>query len=644
MPYPYFFCSRTSAASAFILLTLLPTLSSAAEPTDPPAPIAMYFDDSQMVEVATRAPKPLRQVAENVTIITAEEIAAMHVHSVAEIISRESGILVPFSGREILGDEQLYPLGTLRHQMLMLLDGVRVNLNSNGYAMPNFIPVGIIKRIEIIKGPASSSWGSALGGVVNIITKDTGKSTIPTGNVSLSYGEANTRELAADLAGGNEKAGYYVYAGNINSDGLKNDRYSERNAVYGKMQLSLPHDSTLVVSGGSSNPSFKALDWNDAWGVAGLDIYNDVSNDNFWGTLFLDTRFTDRLNMHLAVQRYENDFTNDWHSLGTGIGGPKGDFVYMENWQDANTSVNGTLNWAGESVNANLGVETSRSTMDSLTRFGALWGPSTTINDPIKEERRGVFANATYALGKFSITPGLRYDYHSNSNEIVSPSLGATYQVADDTLLRASVARGFSAPYLVMAKNNPGLKPEIIWAYQAGIETFRIPYLTSKLTVFYLDVDDAWQTQPGPTTNNEGKVRRHGFDLDFRTQEFQGLSLRANFTYSVEDSMGDGSMNLENEETYSANLIFGYRHKPTGIRTELAGNYIWYNVNMLAATPTPDSDTLLWDAMISKDFSLPTCHGDVFLKAHNIFNGVQRWDVDYPNPNRWVEVGTVFKF
>ena len=639
MPHPYFFCNRTSAGTAFFLLALLPTLSNGAEPSE--APLAMYFDDSQMVEVATRAPKPMRQVAENVTIITAEEIEGMHVHSVAEILSRESGVLVPFSGREIISQDSIQLLGTQRHQMLMLLDGVRINLNSNGFAISNFIPVGIIKRIEIIKGPASSVWGSALGGVVNIITKDTGKSSIPAGNVNVSYGEANTRELAADLAGGNEKAGYYVYAGNIDSDGLKNNRYSERNAVYGKMQLNLPHDSTLVASGGTSNPSFKALDWRDAWGVPSLDIYNDVSSDNLWGTLYFDSRFTDRLNLHLALQRYENDFTNDFRSMGTGSGGPKGDFIYMENWKDVNTSVSGALSWAGEAITANLGAESNRSEIDSMTGLGVLWGPSTTINDPLKEERRGVYTNATYVYGKFSITPGLRYDYHSNSDELVSPSLGTTYQLADDTLLRASVSRGFSAPYSVTSYANPDLKPEIIWAYQAGVETFRIPYLTSKLTLFYLDVDDAWQTASSPFTN-EGKVRRHGFDLDVRTQEFRGLSLRSNFTYSTEDSLGDGSANLENDETYSANLIFGYRHKSSGIRAELAGNYIWYNEDM--QNDTHDSNDILWDAMLSRDFSLPVCRGDIFLKAHNIFNGNQMWDIDYPNPERWVEVGAMIKF
>jgi len=47
----------------------------------------------------------------------------------------------------------------------------------SGAAETNSIPVDIIERIEIIKGPASSSWGSALGGVVNIITKDAGNTS-----------------------------------------------------------------------------------------------------------------------------------------------------------------------------------------------------------------------------------------------------------------------------------------------------------------------------------------------------------------------------------------------------------------------------------------------------------------------------------
>lgn len=633
-----YFLRNSLLTPAVLLLSLagLPGQSLAANGQDP---MLMYFDESQMVEVATRAPKPITQVAENVTIITAEEIAAMHAHSVGEILSRESGTFAAFSGREIIGNEPLYMLGTRKYQMLLLLDGVRLNLNSNGIATSNFIPVGIIKRIEVIKGPASSSWGSSLGGVVNIITKEAGSDKTPKGSITASYGEVSTRDVGADLAVGTDTVGLYLYGGNRDSDGLKNARYSERDTLYGKLRFSLPHDSTLVATAGSSDPYYKALDWRGAWGNPNLDIYSDDTNDNFWGTLYFDTRLSQHLGLHLSYQRYENDFSHEFRSLGTGVGGPKGDLIYLQKWEDTNTSFSSRLSYAGDDLTANLGFETSRNEVVATTGLGVFYGgPSTTVNDPIKEERRGVYANATYVRGKFSLTPGLRYDFHSNSDEVVSPSIGMTYQIADDTLLRASVAKGFSAPYLLKSNENYGLKPEIIWAYQAGVETYRIPFLHCKLTAFHLNVEDVWTSDP----INSDKIRWDGLDLDIRTQEYKGLSLRTNFTLAVEDSMGTGSNNLENDETYSANVILNYHHQSTGIRAELAGNYIWYNENM--QNSSHDNDDMLWDAMLSKDFSLSHCSGDLFIKARNIFNGNQMWDVDYPNPDRWVEVGITLKF
>ncbi|MGV1098956.1 TonB-dependent receptor plug domain-containing protein [Thiovibrio sp. JS02] len=590
---------RSPACSFFVALGALPTLAQAQEPASASDPMVMYFDETQMVEVATRAPKPITQVAENVTIITAEEIEAMHAHSVGEILSRESGTFTFFSGREIIGDAGMGLLGTRRHQMLMLVDGVRINLNSNGYAISNFIPVGIIKRIEIIKGPASSVWGSSLGGVVNIITKDAGSGSATTGSVNASYGEANTRDFSADLAAGTEKTGVYLYGGNIDSDGLKNDRYSERDALYGKLRLNLPRNSTLVATAGSSDPFYKALDWQDAWGITNLNLYEEVTNDNTWGTVYFDTKLTNRVNAHLSAQRYANDYTQNKLSLGTGIGGPRGDLVFLQKWEDENTSFNGNLSYAGDSFNANLGAETSRSKMVATTALGALWGSSTTVDDPLKEERRGVYANATYVVDKFTLTPGLRYDYHSNSEEIVSPSLGGTFQVANDTLLRASVTKGFSAPYLVTSRDNPDLKPEIIWAYQAGIETYRIPHLLCKFTAFHFNVKDVWTNDP----INSNKIRRDGFDIDLKTHEYKGLTLQTNFTYATEDSMGYGSTDLENEETYSANLVVAYSHRASGIRAELAGNYIWYNFDV--QNDTHDNEDIIWDAIL-KQSALPS--------------------------------------
>ncbi|MCW5210951.1 TonB-dependent receptor, partial [Desulfobulbus sp. N3] len=411
------------------------------------------------VETATRSPKPMAQVAENVTIVTAEEIEAMHAHTLAEILSWQSGVFVDFFGQDFFGDSIIRLLGSRRHHVLLLLDGVRLNQNSSGSALTHFIPVNIIKRIEIIKGAASSTWGSALGGVINIITKDVGDSSSPAGNVNVSYGEWNSRDISADATGKVNALSYYLYGGNINSDGLRLDRYAERNSVYGKMQLQLSPKSRLTASAGYSDPFNKSLNWGDAWGVTDLNVYQDIENRNFWGTLYFDTELTQDLTFHFSGQHFDNAFSANYNSLGSGLGGTQGSLIFGEKWEDEVRSFIGRLTWARESFTANLGFESGRSEMQYASRSGVFFeGPSLTEDAPVTEDRHGVYGNVTYVKGKLSITPGLRYDDHSNSEESINPSLGLTYLLAPDTLLRSSIAKGFSAPYLSASAYSPDLE------------------------------------------------------------------------------------------------------------------------------------------------------------------------------------------
>jgi vitamin B12 transporter len=604
----------------------------------------MYFSEDALVETATRSPKPINQVAEDVTVITAEEIEAMRAHGLDEVLSRQAGVFITFFGQDFLGDSAQRLLGTRQHHVLLLVDGVRLNLNSSGYALINFIPLDIVKRIEIIKGAASSTWGSALGGVINIITKDVGKSSTPSGDVNLSYGEGHSRDLSADVAGKVGELGYYLHGGNIDSDGLRLDRYSERDSVYAKTQLQLPYNSSLTLTGGYSDPLWKNLNWSDAWGIPDLNLYEDVRSRNSWATVYLDTTLTKNLSLHLSGQHFDNDYTSDKLSLG-GSGGPSGDLVYRENWQDTTNGFTSHLTWTAESVTANLGFESNRSKLIYGNLLGVLWGgPTASKDDPVNETRRGVYANVTYVKGKFAFTPGLRYDYNSQSDASVNPSLGLTCMLSSDTLLRTSIAKGFSAPYLSASLIFPDLEPENTWTYQFGMETSRIPLLQLKGTVFHQKVEDAWHVSDTASAswNNAGFIRLNGLELEAKTAVYHGLSFSGNFTYVVEDSMGDGSSKRENDETYTTNLIFSYHCSDYGLRAEVAGHYYWMNEEI--KNEEPDFDDFLWDVLIGKDFVVASTSGEVYLKAHNILNGNQYWDYEYPNPERWVEAGIAFKF
>lgn len=640
---------------AVLALPLVPqrTALAADDSEKELSPIAIYFDESELVEVATRSPKPISQVAENVGLVTAEEIERMHAHTVNEVLNRVGGVFVAGYGQDFGGSSPfVYILGARDYHTLVLLDGVRLNNASGGNSYFNFIPISIVKRIEIIKGPASATWGSALGGVVNIITKDPGNTTIPKGSVTATYGEAASRELAGEAFGAVGIASYYLHAGTMESDGLKFDRFFDRDSAYGKFRFALPGQASLTFAGGYSDPHFRMLNWSDTWAVVGLDSYEVQRIRHFWGTAYLDLPLAQRWNLHLALQRYNQDFLNDFCSLGTGVyGGPQGTDLYSEDWKEHTTSGEGRLSWRGEALTVNLGAETSRSILDyrdnSLGIPSLSWDPFQDIVEPAgKEERRGIYTNATWIVGDFTVSPGLRYDYSSTSQEFVSPSLGLTWKVGDDTLVRASVARGFSTPYLAtyLYSNNPDLKPESIWSYQAGFETGLLSLVNLKVTAFHQEVDDAWEVSEVPWTN-QGSACWDGVDLEVRSDEYKGFSATANFSYILEDSViiKDGSpLDVNNDKLYGGNLIFDYIHRQYNVTAQLAGHYAHWNKFIKGDSPRDDS--WLWDATLGKTFVLPRFQSEVFASVHNLTNASQYWDYEYANPGRWVEAGVKVNF
>ncbi len=628
-------------SSAAVLLVGAPSLAADQPQDADQALLELYFPSDETVEVATGTAKPLLQVAENVTIIDRAEIEAMHLHTVAEVLDRQGGVMLSFVGRDYGAGVYYNLLGTRARHTTVLLDGIRINDAAGGTPITNFIPLGIVKRIEIIKGPASSTWGSALGGVVNIITRETGRFATPTGEAAATYGAGASRELSLDVAGIAGPASYYLYGGDMRSDGIRLDRSFDRQSLYGKVRVALPNRSSLSLTGGFSDPERRSLNWSDGWDIPGFDLYERSRHENYWGTVAYDAPLGEQYALHLALQRFQRDYRQNYHSLG-GVAGPADEFVFGQRWNEYTTSLVSRLSWAGERASGNLGFETSRSRMVSEDAYGVLWGPSTTVAAPEFEERRGLYGNATLVFGDLTLSPGLRYDFHSRSEEFVSPSLGMTYSLSKDTLLRASVARGFAAPYLATFANNPGLKPEHIWAYQGGIETYRLPTLRLKATLFYQEVADGWNMDTTPWQNS-GVIRWRGADLEAETARFHGLSLRGNLTYTEEDSIKDGTVDLSNDEMYAANLLFDYANEANGVKGQLNGHYVRMSESIKNELPA-DNNTL-WDLTVTKAFAAGRSgQAEIFVAVHNLFDGAQYWDYEYPNAGRWLECGLTFRY
>ena len=169
--------------------------------------LRMFYKEEELVVTPTRYPKPISQVAENVTIITAEQIESMNAHTLTDVLNTIPGIQVDIRGGPGSAATAHIQGSEFRH-VLVMIDGVILNNLSESFADISAIPVQNIERIEIIKGPASSSWGSSLGGVIDIITKAPAQTKKIEGTLSASYGERNTGDYRSEFTGKVDNFGY----------------------------------------------------------------------------------------------------------------------------------------------------------------------------------------------------------------------------------------------------------------------------------------------------------------------------------------------------------------------------------------------------------------------------------------------------
>ncbi|MDP3695896.1 MAG: TonB-dependent receptor [Desulfocapsaceae bacterium] len=642
--HPCFF--RALAPLAATLLCCAPA-TQVAQAADPEPLLAMYFDDSQMVTVATRSAKPITQVAENVTIISDEEIAAIHAQSLSEVLDRVAGLSVSGHPADFNGSSYVYIQGSREEHVLVLIDGVRLNSAMSGAADLSHIPLRIIKRIEIVKGPGSAVWGSSQGGVINIITKTPTTGTRPSGSVAGELGERGVGAYEADVSGKVDRVGYFLYAGQQESNGLLNNRYYDVGRAYGKLTVDLPHQGLLTFTGMAVDPHYRTGDFD----YAAPYFSEDLRDRSYFVTANYDTVLTDSLHLNIGARDYERNVIDNRDILASSPEGDPGSLFWKANWHERSQGANGLLTWHDSWQQVAFGAEINRSKMDTVTDYGpwtqSNWGaPTQDESRPGYEEMWGLFVNDTLRLGQFTLTPGIRYDQHSISGSMVSPSLGATYLLRPDTLLRATAARGFQNPILsyiagggIWDNPNPELKPEQVSSVQVGVENRTLAFMSVKVDAFLHHVTDTWVDDGSGRWMNGGTSERKGFEAGLETTPWHDLSLAANTTWTLvtpEDDLADSS------SSSAANLMLRYRDT-VGWKGELAGHYIWWDQTKIGtAGQTAD---MIWNLSLGRTiYSTDDLSCELYAKAYNLLNGNATSESYYPLPGRWLLAGMRMSF
>lgn len=221
-----------------------------------------------VVVSATRNPTRADELVSDVVVIDRAEIEKSVGRTLPEILARVPG--VQFNSNGGLGKTSSINIrGTESRHTILLIDGVRYGSATTGTPAWDNIPVDMIERIEILKGPASALYGSdAVGGVVQIFLRKGGTGFSPYASATL--GSEKYRQLATGVAGGTGNFSYLL--------GLQKTREAGFSATNAKVPFGNFNPDRDGFDQDSLNASV-ALQLNPAWKVdAGLLYADSVSH------------------------------------------------------------------------------------------------------------------------------------------------------------------------------------------------------------------------------------------------------------------------------------------------------------------------------------------------------------------------------
>lgn len=593
-------------ASTLLLLTSLQRTVLAASDEDMQT-LGMYYEPDDLVVTATRNPKPISQSAENITVITAKEIEMMGAHTLVDVLKNVPGIQTTDRGG--LGTlDDFYIQGAQGSHILLMLDGVALNQWSDQTLDPIGIPLQNIERIEIVKGPGSSSWGSALGGVINIITKSPIEGEKAGGTLSFSGGERGTRDTRGELTGTIGPLGYYLFAGNITSQGFLPNTASDQNNIYAKLRWDLRTQGSLQFSIAYD----RGIDGDGDPAIVGL--YR-THRQHFLSTLSFNYPVNDKIDLDLSLRtnfRKTADFSDD-------------DPTQAIKGRESDNGGSAKLTWREGTNTLVTGFDYDHLDIDADPNLGR--------GVKLLSDKYGVFLNDTLAIGDFSISPGFRFDQMRPIGDFSSPSLGVAWNPTDKITLRAYTARGYSLPTLSFVATH-----QKVTTVQAGVETTYIPWFWLKTTFFWNQLSNVQNIDTGTLD----KQRIQGVEVEAKTIPIFNTSLSAGYT------LIDGENRVTGEELipFPRQLVkvgIHYDDVQRSFRGALLGRYVCGNSTW--STNAKSSAMLLDLNLAKKVFSRNYTAVELFFNVHNLFNGAQdTLDDGFKNARRWVEGGIRFNF
>jgi len=426
----------------------------------------------EVVISATKIEEPVEEVASSVTVITEKDINKKQTRTVADALKDVPGLDTVQTGNLT----NIFIRGANSGHTLILIDGVEVNdpvSTSRGYDFLSTITTDNIERIEIIRGPQSTLYGSdAIGGVINIITKK-GK-----GKPKISFlteaGSQLTFKQSAGISGSSKLINYSFTASRTDSEGFSISGESDnpekdgyKNTTFSSRMGFAPTDEFDVEVIFRYVHSISELD--NSSGILDDPNYFLKYKQRFFKAqasfITLGNVWEQKLSFSMSDHKrnYSNDKDTD-HPADLERDSYKGDVAKIE-WQhdlylnDSNTVI--------------AGFEYEKESGKSDYYSESIWGPFSSTFDKKTATNRGFYLQEQFKYKKFIATAGLRHDGHSKFGKKKTYRITSAYTFDTGTRIKGSLGTGFKAPSLFQlysSYGNENLLPEKTKGLDIGVE------------------------------------------------------------------------------------------------------------------------------------------------------------------------------
>lgn len=395
----------------------------------------------EVVVTATRIEESVEDIAQDVTVITKKQIESGSYGNISEVVRTVAGLnLFEYGNHGASASVSLR--GSTSEQVLILIDGKRLNKPGDGQVDLNTLPIPLenIERVEILRGASSALYGAdAIGGVINIITRIPDKPTI---RLSASYGRFVTRDLSLNTSRKIGNAGFYLSLSKEASEGFRTNSKYDIDAVNTKFTYDFSKDIHADF-----NIDYSHKDAGSPGSTAWQTPFATQTDENLLTGITLKIKDAAlKLYSHNSKIRYINPGSED-NTHKNNVNG-------LDLQQSISIGTSNLLTGGFELLEEDID---SRDNLNSANSVGKH-----------SRTRKGIFLQDEISLfEKTLLTLGARYDDIASTSRI-SPKASYLIKLPEQVNVSFSAGKGFRVPTMNAlfwpdtgwAAGNPNLKPE----------------------------------------------------------------------------------------------------------------------------------------------------------------------------------------